>query len=241
MRWNRDIVALLNQTGSRGLFLLEGGDVMLHYATEILPSLLSGAWMTVRIFFWTLIAAIPLGILVSLGLTANFKPLRWLLKFYVWLMRGTPLLLQLIFVFYGLPIIGVIFQRYDAALFAFILNYTAYFAEIFRGGFQAIPNGQYESARVLRLTRSQTLLRIVIPQVVKIVVPSIGNEVINLIKDSSLVYVIGLGDLLRAGNVATARDVTLLPLVLVGIIYLLMTAVATFILRRVEQHYRSWR
>uniref|UniRef100_UPI00345E5E5B ABC transporter permease subunit n=1 Tax=Lentilactobacillus sp. TaxID=2767931 RepID=UPI00345E5E5B len=114
-------------------------------------------------------------------------------------------------------------------------------AEIFRGGFQAIDQGQFESARVLRLTLCQTLRKIVIPQVVKIVVPSIGNEVINLIKDSSLVYVIGLGDLLRAGNVATARDVTLLPLVLVGIIYLLMTAVATFILRKVEQHYRAWR
>ncbi|GAX06164.1 amino acid ABC transporter permease protein [Secundilactobacillus pentosiphilus] len=214
---------------------------MLHYVSEILPSLLSGAWMTINIFFWTLIASIPLGILGSLGLTSKIAPLRWILKFYVWLMRGTPLLLQLIFVFYGLPIVGIIFQRYDAALFAFILNYTAYFAEIFRGGFQAIDPGQFESARVLRLTRGQTLIKIVIPQVVKIVVPSIGNETINLIKDSSLVYVIGLGDLLRAGNVATARDVTLLPLVLVGIIYLLMTAVATFVLRKVEQHYRAWR
>ncbi|GAX04345.1 amino acid ABC transporter permease protein [Secundilactobacillus pentosiphilus] len=214
---------------------------MLHYVSEILPSLLSGAWMTINIFFWTLIASIPLGILGSLGLTSKIAPLRWILKFYVWLMRGTPLLLQLIFVFYGLPIVGIIFQRYDAALFAFILNYTAYFAEIFRGGFQAIDPGQFESARVLRLTRGQTLRKIVIPQVVKIVVPSIGNETINLIKDSSLVYVIGLGDLLRAGNVATARDVTLLPLVLVGIIYLLMTAVATFVLRKVEQHYRAWR
>ncbi|WP_203649811.1 amino acid ABC transporter permease [Secundilactobacillus yichangensis] len=214
---------------------------MLHYVSEILPSLLSGAWMTIKIFFWTLIASIPLGILASLGLTSRIAPLRWILKFYVWLMRGTPLLLQLIFVFYGLPIIGIIFQRYDAALFAFILNYTAYFAEIFRGGFQAIDQGQYESARVLRLTRGQTLRKIVIPQVIKIVVPSIGNETINLIKDSSLVYVIGLGDLLRAGNVATARDVTLLPLVLVGVIYLLMTAVATYALRKVEQHYRVWR
>ncbi len=213
----------------------------MHYVSEILPSLLSGAWMTIKIFFWTLIASIPLGILASLGLTSRIAPLRWILKFYVWLMRGTPLLLQLIFVFYGLPIIGVIFQRYDAALFAFILNYTAYFAEIFRGGFQAIDQGQYESARVLRLTRGQTLRKIVIPQVIKIVVPSIGNETINLIKDSSLVYVIGLGDLLRAGNVATARDVTLLPLVLVGVIYLLMTAVATFVLRKVEQHYQAWR
>lgn len=214
---------------------------MLNYAGRILPSLMSGAWMTVQIFFWTLIISIPLGIIVSLGLRSRVAPIRWVLKFYVWLMRGTPLLLQLIFVFYGLPVVHIIFERYDAAIFAFILNYTAYFAEIFRGGFQAIPEGQYESAKVLRLTRWQTLRKIVIPQVVKIVVPSIGNETINLIKDSSLVYVIGLGDLLRAGNIAMSRDVTLLPLVMVGVIYLLMTAIATYLLRRVEQHYSTWR
>ena len=194
----------------------------MHYVMEILPSLFQGAGMTLKLFFWTLLGSLPLGILVSLGLTSKFRPLQWLLELYVWLMRGTPLLLQLIFVFYGLPIVGIVFQRYDAALFAFILNYGAYFAEIFRGGFQSIDQGQYEAARVLRLSYGQTLRKIVIPQVVKIVIPSIGNEVINLVKDSSLVYVIGLGDLLRAGNVATARDVTLVPLLLVGLIYLIL-------------------
>ena len=122
-----------------------------------------------------------------------------------------------------------------------ILNYAAYFAEIFRGGLQSIDNGQYESARVLRLSYWQTIRKIVIPQVIKIVLPSVGNEVINLVKDSSLVYVIGLGDLLRAGNVATARDVTLVPLVLVGIIYLALTAVTTFVLGRIEKHYSYWK
>lgn len=214
---------------------------MMTYISEILPSLISGTGMTLSIFFWTVIISIPLGILVGLGMLTKFKPLTWVINVYVLLMRGTPLLLQLIFVFYGLPIIGIVFQRYDAAIFAFILNYTAYFAEIFRGGLQAIPEGQYESARVLRLTNWQTLRRIVIPQVVKIVLPSIGNEVINLVKDSSLVYVIGLGDLLRAGNVAMARDVTLLPLALVGVIYLLLTAVCTLVLRRLEKHYSYWR
>lgn len=183
----------------------------------------------------------PLGIIVSLGLTSKIKPLKWVLEMYVWLMRGTPLLLQLIFVFYGLPIIGIVFQRYDAALVAFILNYAAYFAEIFRGGLQSISQGQYEGARVLRLSYWQTVRKIVIPQVVKIVIPSIGNEVINLIKDSSLVYVIGLGDLLRAGNVATSRDVTLVPLLLVGLIYLLMVGVCTVILRWVEKRYSYYK
>lgn len=213
----------------------------MDYIISIMPSLITGTKMTLILFFWTLIVSIPLGIIVSLGLLSRFKPLRLILKFYIWIMRGTPLLLQLIFIFYGLPIIGIIFQRYDAALFAFILNYTAYFAEIFRGGFQSIPVGQYESARVLRLSYWQTLSHIIIPQVSKIVIPSIGNEVINLVKDTSLVYVIGLGELLRAGNVATARDVTLVPLVIVGIIYLMMTGIASFLLKKIEHNFAKWK
>lgn len=213
----------------------------MDYIISIMPSLITGAKMTLILFFWTLIVSIPLGIIVSLGLLSRFKPLRLILKFYIWIMRGTPLLLQLIFIFYGLPIIGIIFQRYDAALFAFILNYTAYFAEIFRGGFQSIPVGQYESARVLRLSYWQTLSHIIIPQVSKIVIPSIGNEVINLVKDTSLVYVIGLGELLRAGNVATARDVTPVPLVIVGIIYLMMTGIASFLLKKIEHNFAKWK
>ena len=209
----------------------------MQYISEILPSLFQGAALTLQIFFWTLVGSLPLGILVSLGLTSKIKPLKWILEIYVWLMRGTPLLLQLIFVFYGLPIIGIVFERYDAALVAFILNYAAYFAEIFRGGFQSVDQGQFEAARVLRLSYWQTLRKIIIPQVIKIVIPSIGNEVINLVKDSSLVYVIGLGDLLRAGNVATSRDVTLVQLMLVGLIYLILVGICTLILRQVEKCY----
>ncbi len=213
----------------------------MNYVLEVLPSLLDGAKMTLQIFCWTLIGSLPLGLIVGLALISRFRLLKAILRFYVWLMRGTPLLLQLIFVFYGLPLVGLTLGRFDAALFAFILNYTAYFAEIFRGGLQSIDKGQYESAKVLRLTYWQTIRKIVTPQVVKIVLPSIGNEVINLVKDSSLVYVIGIGDLLRAGNVATSRDVTLVPLVMVGVVYLVMTAVLTFILRKLEQYYGYWK
>ena len=204
---------------------------MINYIFEILPSLLDGTMMTLKIFFWTLVCSLPLGILVSLGRSSKFKPLSWLISFYIWVMRGTPLLLQLIFVF----------ERYDAALFAFILNYTAYFAEIFRGGFGAIDEGQFEGAKVLGLNYWQTIRTIIIPQMVKIVLPSIGNEVINLVKDSSLVYVIGLGDLLRAGNIASSRDVTLLPLVLVGVIYLLLTLVCTWLLKVLEKRFSYYR
>ena len=174
---------------------------------------------------------------------ANIKGLRQIARFYIWIFRGTPLLVQLFVVFYGLPLLGtgILLPRYAAALVAFVLNYTAYFAEIFRGGLQSIDRGQYESARVLRLTYWQTIRKIIAPQVMKIVVPSMGNEVINLIKDSSLVYVIGLGDLLRAGNVASSRDVSLIPLVLVGIIYLALTAVFTWMLQKVEAVYGKWK
>ena len=113
--------------------------------------------------------------------------------------------------------------------------------KFFRGGFQSIDEGQFEAAKVLRLSRWQTMTKIIIPQVIKIVLPSIGNEVINLVKDSSLVYVIGLGDLLRAGNVAMARDVTLVPLVLVGVIYLLLIGICAFVLKKLENHFSYYK
>ena len=214
---------------------------MMDYILEILPALVSGAGMTLKVFFFTLLGSIPLGIIIAFILQSSFKPLRYLINLYIWLMRGTPLLLQLIFVFYGLPLIGIVFERYDAALFAFILNYAAYFAEIFRGGIQAIPQGQYEAAKVLRLTRFQTVTRIILPQVVKIVLPSVGNEIINLVKDTSLIYVLGLGDLLRAGKIAMSRDVTLVPLALVGVIYLLFTAILTVASKKKKKFYQYYK
>ena len=213
----------------------------MNYILEISPALLSGAKMTLKVFIFTLVGSIPLGLLVAFALQTKFRPLRYLINTYIWLMRGTPLLLQLIFVFYGLPLIGIVFERYDAALFAFILNYAAYFAEIFRGGIQAIPQGQYEAAKVLRLTKLQTIHHIILPQVIKIVLPSIGNEIINLVKDTSLIYVLGLGDLLRAGKIAMSRDVTLTPLVLVGAIYLLLTAILTLAAKKLEKHYQYYK
>ena len=215
----------------------------MDYIMEVMPSLISGMGVTLSVFFWTLVGSLPLGLIFFLGMMSRFKILQKILGIYVWLMRGTPLLLQLIFVFYGLPLLGtgIVLPRYEAALVAFILNYTAYFAEIFRGGLQSIDKGQYESAKVLRLSYWQTIRKVVAPQVIKIVIPSIGNEVINLVKDSSLVYVIGLGDLLRAGNVATSRDVTLVPLLLVGAMYLMMTAFFTYVLKKIEQHYSYWK
>ncbi|ACA83097.1 MULTISPECIES: amino acid ABC transporter permease [Leuconostoc] len=213
----------------------------MNYFLNILPSLLSGLKMTLGVFFLTIVGSVPLGIIVSLGMKSEYFTIRWLINGYIWIMRGTPLLLQLIFVYYGLGMMGITFPRFEAAAIAFIINYGAYLAEIFRGGLQAVPRGQYDAAKVLGLNKVQTFFKIILPQVIKIVVPSFGNEIINLVKDTSLVYVIGLGDILRAGNIAASRDVTLVPYLLVGMIYLLMTAIVTVLLKQSESRLNIWR
>lgn len=213
----------------------------MSYIIDVMPQLMEGMKTTMQLFLFTVIGSVPLGVVLALGLSVHFKPLTYVLQVYVWVMRGTPLLLQLIFVFYGLPNIGIVFDRFDAALLAFVLNYAAYFAEIFRGGIQSIPEGQYEAAKVLQLTKLQTIRTIIIPQVVKIVLPSVGNEVINLVKDSSLVYILGLGDVMRAGKIAMERDATLLPLFGVALIYLTLTGVLTILLKQVEKRLNYYR
>ncbi|MDN6639411.1 MAG: amino acid ABC transporter permease [Tetragenococcus sp.] len=213
----------------------------MSYLFSIFPQLFAGMEVTFRLFLLTIVGSIPLGIILAFVLRSRSKIFKPIIQVYVWLMRGTPLLLQLIFVFYGLPLIGLVFDRFDAALVAFVFNYAAYFAEIFRGGIQSIPNGQYEAARVLRLSYGQTLRKIIIPQVVKITLPSAGNEIINLVKDTSLVYILGLQDVMRIGKVAMERDVSLVPLLGVGIMYLLMTAIFTLILRTLEKRMDYYR
>ena len=197
----------------------------MEYILRLLPALLSGLDTTLKVFFLTLILSIPLGVLVAVGRLSKIKPLVALVELYIWVMRGTPLLLQIIFVFFGLPIVGITFDRFPAAILAFVLNYAAYFGEIFRGGIESIDKGQYDAAKVLGFTPAKTFTRIILPQMIKIVLPSVANEVITLIKDTSLVYVVGLGELLRAGKIASNRDVSLVPLVVVGVFYLVLTAV----------------
>ncbi|MDF8367165.1 amino acid ABC transporter permease [Weissella paramesenteroides] len=214
----------------------------MDYIIQILPSILSGLKMTIGVFVLTLIGSVPLGILVSLALRSDIYLLKWVMNAYVWIMRGTPLLLQIVFVYYGLSLANIMtLPRFEAAVVTFILNYAAYFAEIFRGGIQSIPDGQYDGAKVLGLSKFQTMRKIILPQVFKIVMPSMGNEVVNLVKDSSLVYVIGLGDLMRAGNIAASRDVTLVPYLLVGLVYLVLIALATIIQRRTESKLNYYR
>ncbi|MGT2736247.1 amino acid ABC transporter permease [Streptococcus orisratti] len=213
----------------------------MSYILQVLPSLLNGAVVTLQVFFIVIVLSIPLGAILAFLMQVKFKPLQWLLTLYVWVMRGTPLLLQLIFFYYVLPSVGITFDRMPAAILAFVMNYAAYFAEIFRGGIEAIPKGQYEAAKVLKFTQLQTIRFIILPQVIKIVLPSVFNEVINLVKDSSLVYVLGVGDLLLASKTAANRDATLAPMFIAGAIYLILIGVVTILSKRVEKKFSFYK
>lgn len=200
----------------------------------MLPSLLDGLKMTLTLFFIIGISSIPLGFLIAVIRVYGPKWLGFLIQIYVFIMRGTPLLLQLMFVFFGLPLIGITLDRFSAAILAYMINYAAYYAEIFRGGITAVPKGQFEAISVLGIGKVRGFFKIIIPQVTKIVLPSVGNEVIALVKDTSLVYVIGLGELLRAGQIAANTYASLVPFLAVGIVYLSVTAVITVLLNKLE-------
>ena len=213
----------------------------MSYILEILPSLLSGAATTLQVFALVLVFSIPLGIMLAFLMQIRLKPLQWLLHIYIWIMRGTPLLLQLIFIYYVLPSIGIRLDRIPAAIIAFTLNYAAYFAEIFRGGISSIPTGQYEAAKVLKFTPVQTIRLIILPQVVKIVLPSVFNEVMTLVKDPSLVYALGISDLILASRTAANRDASLAPMFVAGLIYLLLIGLATLVAKQVEKKFSYYK
>ena len=202
--------------------------------------IMEGAEVTLTIFFVTLILSLPLGGLAALGRISTFQPLRYLMEFYVWLMRGTPLMLQLLFVYFALPMVGIMLPDVAAALLAFTLNYAAYFAEIFRAGIQAIPRGQYEAAKALGLRHWQMMRYIIFPQVLRVVLPPISNETINLVKDTSLIYILAMNDLLRVARTIVQREFDMTPFVIAGIFYLAMTAILTWAFKKLEARYGSY-
>ena len=209
----------------------------MEYLINILPSLIKGALITIEEFFLFLILSIPLGVFIAFIMRFNIKVLNYFLNIYIWIMRGTPLLLQLIFIYYVLPSVGIRFDRLPAAILAFTLNYAAYFAEIFRGGIESIPKGQYEAAKVLKFTQFQAIRFIILPQVIKIVLPSVFNEIMSLVKDTSLVYALGISDLILASRTAANRDASLLPMFVAGAIYLILIGIVTIVSKRVEKRY----
>ena len=209
----------------------------MEYLIEILPSLMNGALITLEVFFLVLVLSIPLGVVIAFIMRFNIKLLNYFINIYIWIMRGTPLLLQLIFIYYVLPSVGIRFDRLPAAIIAFTLNYAAYFAEIFSGGIESIPKGQYEAANVLKFTQFQTIRYVILPQVIKIVLPSVFNEIMSLVKDTSLVYALGISDLILASRTAANRDASLLPMFVAGAIYLILIGIVTIVSKQVEKRY----
>jgi polar amino acid transport system permease protein len=212
----------------------------MQYILGIMGPLLDGTVVTLQMFFSTIVLSLPLGMLLALARLSRFKGLRDAVGVYIWLLRGTPLMLQLLFVYFGLPFvpyIGVRLDDFPAAIVAFVLNYAAYFAEIFRAGIQSIDRGQYEASKALGMNYVQTMRRIILPQVIKRVLPPISNETITLVKDTSLIYVLAMNDLLRTTRSIVQRDFNTTPFIVAAVVYLLMTLVLTWLFNKLERRY----
>ena len=198
--------------------------------------LLTGFWETIKVFLLTLVFSIPLGLLVCFGSMSKFKPLRWLTRGFVWIIRGSPLMLQLIIIFYG-P--GLMFglpamPRMTATLVAFSINYACYFSEIYRGGIESIPQGQYEAGQVLGLTKNQIFFQVILLQVIKRIMPSMSNEIITLVKDTSLARMIGIYEVIWAGE-SFIKQGLIWPLFYTGAFYLVFIGLLTVALGKLEQ------
>ena len=199
----------------------------------------SGVVLTLLVFFTTLVGALPLGVVVALCRMSRFKPLALVTRFYISIMRGTPLMLQLMALMFGpYYLLGMQLGsdwKYWACSIGFIINYAAYFGEIYRSGLKSIPSGQYEAAEVLGYTRAQTFLKIILPQVVKRILPAMSNEVITLVKDTSLAFVVGIMEMFSQAKALAASQVSMLPYLLAGVIYWVFNFVVEMILTRIEK------
>ena len=202
---------------------------------KMLPSLFEGSITTLKVFFITLIISLPLSFILAFINNRENRIINTIFWAYIYVERGTPLLLQLMFVYFGLPYLGITLSR-DAAIYAaFILNYSAYFMEILRGGINAIDDGQFKAAKVLGLSQSFTFLQITLPQCIRNSLPSIGNEVLALVKDTSSITILGASELLKAGRSAVNVYATATPFIFVAIFYLLMTFVITKVMNYAEK------
>lgn len=210
----------------------------LGYIQSILPALLRGLVETLKVFILTLTLALPLGLPFALGAMSRIWPIKALSKLYIWVFRGTPLMLQLMFFYFFLPRFTPLnLDRLPAAVFTFVLNYAAYFAEIYRGGIQSIPRGQREAAKSLGFSPWQTMRMIILPQAVRNVIPPVSNEVITLVKDTSLVFVIGVPEMLKAARDAINRDSNPTAYLIAALIYLALTAVLTLVSQQLEKRF----
>ena len=207
--------------------------------TVMLTLLGKGLLMTAQIFMITLVGSLPLGILIALARMSSFKPLAWLARVYISFMRGTPLMLQLMalmfapYYVFGLQL-GTNWKLWACSI-GFILNYAAYFAEIYRSGIQSIPRGQYEAAEILGYSKTQTFMHIILPQVFKRILPAMGNEVITLVKDTSLAFVLGIMEMFTQAKAIAASQVSMLPYIIAAGIYWAFSVVVEIVLHRIEK------
>ncbi len=209
---------------------------------NIFISLLKATLVTLEVFGLTLLFSIPLGFPLAAGRMSKFKPLSYLVNAFLLIIRGTPLMLQLIVVYFGpYYLFKISYDRFAASVIAFSINYACYFAEIYRGGIQAVPKGQYEAAKVLGYTKLQTFFRIVLPQVIKTVIPSMGNEVITLVKDTSLVSVLGVVELFRTAQTASSRISSTTPIFIAGLFYFIMNWVVSFVFNKIEKKFNYYK
>ena len=194
----------------------------------LILQMLEGTIVSLKVFFLTLLFSLPLGFVVAKGKMTRIKPIRWLTDFYIQIMRGTPLILQLIF-FYFAPfyLCGVSYDRFTACIVAFVVNYSAYFAEIYRSGLQSIDRGQHEAAKVLGFSKAYTFFVIILPQVIKRILPALGNEVITLVKDTALAQTIGVAELFRVAQTASSREFSTVPIFVAGVFYFIMNYIVS--------------
>ena len=201
--------------------------------------LMEGMITSIEIFLLTLLFSLPLGLLISFGRMSKFKPLQWLMKVYISIMRGTPLMLQLIVVFFApYYVFGMTLSsdyRFIAVIIAFTINYAAYFAEIYRGGIESINSGQYEAAQVLGYSKLETFFIIIMPQVVKVILPSVTNEVITLVKDTSLSFVIAIPEMFTVAKQIAAADASIAALLVAGLFYYIFNVIVAFVMEYLEK------
>jgi len=204
----------------------------------MLQQLTTGFGSTLVIFFLTLLFSLPLGMVVYFGRVSRFKPLSWIVKAYISIMRGTPLMLQLLlwyfgpFYLWGMNIGG---YKFTAIILGCSLNYAAYFAEIYRSGIESIPSGQYEAAQILGYNKVQTFLRIILPQVMKRILPSVTNEMITLVKDTSLAFTIGILEMFTVSKALASSQANMIPYVFAGIFYYIFNFIVAFLMEKVEK------
>ena len=213
----------------------------MDYLFHIVPAVAVGLQITLKIFIITIVLSLPLGILMAIGRISKIAILRKAMYVYIYVMRGTPLMLQILFIYYGLPFIidGLKLPAFPAAIIAFVLNYAAYFAEIFRGGIQGVPKGQQEAGQVLGMTSTQIFFKVTLLQMVKRIVPPMSNEVITLVKDTSLSRIIALQEIIWAGQAflkgTQGISGAIWPLFFTGIYYLIFSGLLTLALGKLEK------